>query len=158
ARKIVLEEAGLGPDDPLDASGATVADRLLARHRMYLPLLAPLLGRLPIHGMAHVTGGGIPENLPRALRPGLQARVDPESWSVPEPFPTLQRLGEVPIAEMRAVFNMGIGYILVVPAGSEEEWSAAIAEAGESPVPLGGVEEGESGVVWEGSPGDGIPR
>ena len=156
ARKIVLEEAGLGPDDPLVASGATVADLLLARHRMYLPLLGPLLGRLPVHGMAHITGGGIPENLPRALRAGLRARVDPGSWSPPEPFASLQRLGGVAPAEMYAVFNMGIGFILVVPAASEAEWRAALEERGERPVVLGAIEEGEGGVVWSGAGADSI--
>jgi phosphoribosylformylglycinamidine cyclo-ligase len=147
----VLEENGLGPESPFGATGRSVADSFLARHRMYFPLLDGLLGRLPVHGMAHITGGGIPENLPRALRPGLRASVDRGSWSVPEPFVTLQAIGRVTETEMFDVFNMGVGYILVVPAGSDREWSAALAARGEAPLSLGVVEEGEGGVLFRGA-------
>jgi phosphoribosylformylglycinamidine cyclo-ligase len=151
ARKIVLEEAGLSPADLLGSTGLSVADALLTRHRMYLPLLDGLLGRLPVHGMAHITGGGIPENLPRALAAGLRARVDRAAWKVPEPFPTLQGLGRISTAEMFDVFNMGIGYVLVVPEGSEREWTAALAARGEAALAIGRVEEGERGVVFDGT-------
>jgi phosphoribosylformylglycinamidine cyclo-ligase len=150
ARKI-LAENGLGPESGFAATGKSVADLFLQRHRMYLPLLDGLLGRLPVHGMAHITGGGIPENLPRALRPGLRAVVDRSSWRVPEPFVTLQAIGKVSEAEMLDVFNMGVGYVLVVPAGSDREWSAALAARGEPPIPLGVVEEGEGGVLFRGA-------
>ena len=137
--------------DPMTRSrepDAAYADALLARHRMYLPLLDGLLGTLPVHGMAHITGGGIPENLPRALRPGLRARVDRGSWEIPSLFRALQRLGKVEEAEMFDVFNMGIGYVLVVPADAEEDWLKGLRERGDRPVRLGYVEEGERSVVW----------
>lgn len=148
ARRIVLDEAGLGPEDILEGTGRTVADALLARHKMYLPSIDGLLGRLEVHGMAHITGGGIPENLPRALRAGLRARVDRRTWEIPPLFGALQRLGRVSDAEMFDVFNMGIGYVLAVPAAAEEAWLTGLAERGERPVRIGWVEEGERSVVW----------
>jgi phosphoribosylformylglycinamidine cyclo-ligase len=148
ARRIVLDEAGLGPDDILDGTGRTVADALLARHKMYLPYLDGLLGRLEVHGMAHITGGGIPENLPRALRTGLRARVDRRTWEIPPLFAALQRLGHVSETEMFDVFNMGIGYVLAVPADAEDAWLAGLADRGERPIRIGWVEEGERSVVW----------
>jgi phosphoribosylformylglycinamidine cyclo-ligase len=148
ARRIVLEEAGLGPGDILEGTGASVADTLLARHRMYLPFLEGLMERLEVRGMAHITGGGLPENLPRALRQGLCARVDRTTWKTPPLFAALQRLGKVSDAEMFDVFNMGIGYVLVVPASAEEAWFAGLTEKGAGPIRIGWVEEGERSVVW----------
>lgn len=148
ARKIVLDEAGLGPGDMLEGTGMPVADALLARHRMYLPALAGVLGRLPVHGMAHITGGGIPENLPRALRSGLRAEVDRSSWEVPALFRSIQSLGSVDRDEMYSVFNMGIGFVLVVPEDSERAWIEALEEKGEKVVQIGRAVEGEPGVDW----------
>lgn len=149
ARRIVLEEGGLGPDDPMPGCGQSVADALLSRHRMYLPLIGGLLDRLPVHGMAHITGGGIPENLPRALREGLRARVRRSAWTIPPIFRSIEELGRIERDEMYEVFNMGIGFVLAVPAGSESEWVAALGERGESAVRLGSVEEGDRSVVWD---------
>ena len=149
ARRVVLEEAGLRLEDSLDGTGGSVAEALLSRHRMYLPVLDPLLGTLPVHGMAHITGGGIPENLPRALRSGLRARVDRSTWEVPKLFRTIQRLGGIDEEEMYSVFNMGVGFALVVPKGSEEAWITALQARGETVIRLGAVEEGEGAVVWQ---------
>ncbi len=149
ARRVVLEEGSLSPGDPIPGLGKSVADALLSRHHMYLPAVGPLIERLPVHGMAHITGGGIPENLPRALRDGIRARVRRSAWTIPPLFLAIERMGGIGREEMFEVFNMGIGFILVVPAGSEEEWLAALRETGEPAVPLGGVEEGERGVVWD---------
>jgi len=148
ARKVILEEGGIQLQEPLPGTGKSVADSLLRRHRMYLPVLDGLLGRLPIHGMAHITGGGIPENLPRALRPGLGARVDRSAWAVPELFQAIQRLGQIDDEEMFSVFNMGIGFVLVVPPDSEEAWTGALEGRGERVIRLGHVEEGDCAVVW----------
>ena len=148
ARKVLLVEAGLSLEDALEGTGMCVADALLSQHRMYLPVLDGLLGALPVHGMAHITGGGIPENLPRALRSGLRARVDRSAWEVGAIFRAIQRLGRVDEGEMYAVFNMGVGFTLVVPEGSEEEWTTALQDRGEPVIRLGSVEEGERSVVW----------
>ncbi|GAC1434409.1 MAG: phosphoribosylformylglycinamidine cyclo-ligase [Chloroflexota bacterium] len=95
-----------------------LADDLLASHPSYLGAIAALRAAVPVHGLAHVTGGGIPGNLVRILPPGLVARVDTAAWTVPPLFRRLQRAGAVADEEMYRVFNMGIGLIAVVPAAS----------------------------------------
>jgi phosphoribosylformylglycinamidine cyclo-ligase len=88
---------------------------LLTPTTIYAPLIQHLLDEVPILGMAHITGGGIPENLPRCLPQGLTVEVDYGSWDVPEMFETIQLAGNISDDEMRSVFNMGIGFCLVVP-------------------------------------------
>jgi len=82
---------------------------------IYAPVVASLIKDFPIFGMAHITGGGIPENLPRCLPDGCEARVDYDSWRMPELFSKIMLAGEIPPEEMKNVFNLGIGYCLVVP-------------------------------------------
>ena len=88
---------------------------LLTPTHIYASLVEDLLGEFPILGMAHITGGGIPENLPRCLSKGLKAYVDYNSWPLPSIFSKIQLAGEIPEEEMKKVFNLGIGYCLVVP-------------------------------------------
>ncbi|MGE0228666.1 MAG: phosphoribosylformylglycinamidine cyclo-ligase [Dehalococcoidia bacterium] len=103
--------------------GATLGDALLAVHRSYLEVLRPVLPKL--HGIAHITGGGIPGNLPRIFPDHLGARVDAASWLVPPLFELIQRAGNVAPAEMFRTFNMGVGIILAVsPADAAEVQSA----------------------------------
>jgi phosphoribosylformylglycinamidine cyclo-ligase len=83
---------------------------------IYAPLVKDLLDEFPIMGMAHITGGGIPGNLPRCLPEGLKARVDYNSWPMPKLFSKIMLSGEIPEEEMKKTFNMGIGYCVVVPA------------------------------------------
>ncbi len=95
ARRILFDEGGMKPDDPIPGLGDSVAGSLLRRHRMYLPVVGPLRLRLPVHAMAHITGGGIPGNLPRGLPNGRRGRVDRTAWSFRPPFLLVQRLGGV---------------------------------------------------------------
>ena len=88
---------------------------LLIPTTIYAPVVASLVKDFPIMGMAHITGGGIPENLPRCIPDGLEARVDYNSWKMPEVFSKIMLAGEIPEEEMKKVFNLGIGYCLVVP-------------------------------------------
>ena len=88
---------------------------LLTATTIYAPLVDKLLDDFPIYGMANITGGGIPENLPRCLPEGLKARVDYNSWKMPDIFSKIMLAGEIPPEEMKNVFNLGIGYCLVVP-------------------------------------------
>jgi len=88
---------------------------LITPTRIYSPLVEYLLNEVPILGMAHITGGGIPGNLPRCLPKGLKAHVDYNSWTLPHVFSKIQLAGEIPEEEMKRVFNLGIGYCLVVP-------------------------------------------
>ena len=94
---------------------------LLTPTTIYAPVVKRLLQEIDeVYGMAHITGGGIPENLPRCLPKGLKAHVDWNSWSVPEIFKKIQLKGNVDELEMRKVFNLGIGYCVVVPANRAE--------------------------------------
>ena len=133
ARQIVFERAGLTVDDRVDQLDpeATVGDVLLRSHRSYLSLLGPLLGAGLLKGLAHVTGGGITENLPRVLPRGLAAEVDRRAWEMPPIFAFLQEAGEVPADDMYRTFNMGIGMIVVCAASDVDTLRRSFAEAGE---------------------------
>jgi phosphoribosylformylglycinamidine cyclo-ligase len=116
ARRIVFERLGLAVEDYVPELGRTVGDALLEPHRSYLSGVRPSLGSGRIKAMAHITGGGITENLPRALPPGTAAIVDRRAWEVPPLFEWLQRSGDVPRDDMLRTFNMGIGLIVVAAA------------------------------------------
>ncbi len=146
ARKIVFDAGSLRIDQLWPGETRTVADVLLAPHRSYLPAIRPLLGTGLIKGMAHITGGGITDNLPRVLPEGLQAHVDRASWTVPPVFEWLQQAGGVPDDDMRRAFNMGIGLVIVCAEGDAASVTSALAS--ESPVRIGRVEPGGAGVVY----------
>jgi phosphoribosylformylglycinamidine cyclo-ligase len=126
ARRIVADRLRLGAHDRFPESDGTVADALLAIHRSYLPALAPVVDR--VHAMAHVTGGGLPGNLNRALPEDLDAVVDTSTWEVPTLFRVLGDAGHVPRDEMFRTFNMGVGLVaLVAPAHADAVLAAASA-------------------------------
>ena len=102
-----------GYDDALGDPSAT--PELLTPTTIYAPVITSLIKDFPIMGMAHITGGGIPGNLPRCIPDGLEARVNYDSWKMPEIFSKIMLAGEVPEEEMKKVFNLGIGYCLIVP-------------------------------------------
>jgi phosphoribosylformylglycinamidine cyclo-ligase len=147
ARRIVFDEMGLGVDDELPGTGTSVADALLAIHRSYLPALREPLGRGIVHAMAHITGGGIPGNLPRVLPAGLGATVKRSAWTIPPLFRALQRGGRVELEEMDRVFNMGIGMIVVVDASSVGSVVDAAKRAHVDAWPIGSITPGE-GVTY----------
>jgi phosphoribosylformylglycinamidine cyclo-ligase len=131
ARSIVFERLRLGVHDRVPELGQTVAEALLAPHRSYLPNLRPLLASTVIKGMAHITGGGITDNLPRVLPGGTDALVRLGSWEVPPIFEWLQRGGGVPREDMLRTFNMGVGLILVVARGDADRVIGELANSGE---------------------------
>lgn len=147
ARRIVFDHMGLRADDEFPELQRPVGDVLLDVHRSYLSVLWPLLEAGRLHGLAHVTGGGIPGNLPRVLPEGLGARVARSSWTTPPLFRVLERAGGVERDEMYRVFNMGIGMIAVVPADEAAGVVDTLSAAGESVSVLGEVVRG-SGVTW----------
>lgn len=147
ARRIVFDHMGLRPDDAFPDVDRSVADVLLDVHRSYLGALTPLLDDDLVHGLAHITGGGIPGNLPRVLPEGLGAAVDRAAWTPPPLFRVLARAGGVDRDEMYRVFNMGIGMIVIAGAEQAEAVEGRLRDAGEEPVVLGRVERG-SGVRW----------
>ncbi len=148
ARKILFEVQGHRLDDRIEEDGRTVQDLLLAEHRSYLDTLSVPLERGLIHGLAHITGGGIPDNLPRVLPPGLAARVRRGSWPVPPFFGYLQRVGGVEQEEMDHVFNMGVGMILIVAPGDVSALERHLDAKGEPHDRIGEVVAGDEGVVY----------
>jgi len=114
ARKLLFDVAGHKPSTYVDELGCTVGDELLKVHRSYAGAMRPLLRDGLLRGAAHITGGGITDNLPRVLPDGLGVEVDTSAWEVPPVFRLLQRLGKMSSRELRRTFNIGIGMILVV--------------------------------------------
>ena len=145
ARRIVAERLKLGPHDAFPGVDASVADVLLRIHRSYLALLSPLLPR--IHAMAHITGGGVPGNVNRALPPSLDAVVRASSWDVPHEFRVIQRAGAVEPDEMFRVFNMGIGMVVLTDADAAETVMSHARAAGLQSWILGEVVPGSGTVL-----------
>jgi phosphoribosylformylglycinamidine cyclo-ligase len=130
ARRIVFDRLGLGVDTHVPELGRTIGEALLEPHRSYLPFIKPLLDGGRIKGMAHITGGGITDNLPRVLPHGTAAVVDVAAWSVPPIFRWLQRNGQVPIDDMLRTFNMGLGLIIVTAHDKAEPLLEELAARG----------------------------
>ena len=130
ARRIVFDTLKLRIDSYVGELAQTVEDALLAPHRSYLPIIQPLLDATRIKGMAHVTGGGITDNLPRILPHGTAAVVDASAWTVPPLFSWLRRSGNVPVEDMMRTFNMGIGLIIVVARDQAEPLVSELAARG----------------------------
>jgi phosphoribosylformylglycinamidine cyclo-ligase len=149
ARRIAFEKLGLNAGSHVPDLGETVGEALLRPHRSYLPVIKPLLCRRTVKGMAHITGGGITDNLPRVLPEGTCARVDRRAWRTPPLFRWLGEAGSVPEMDLRRSFNMGIGLILVVAATDVDATQAALLDAGEAnAVVIGEIEAGASGVHY----------
>ena len=149
ARRIAFDAAGLDHRAFVPELGTTVGEALLVPHRSYLPIIRPLLSRDVIKGMAHITGGGITDNLPRVFPEGVHAEIDRSSWEVPPVFRWLQARGNVPDADMLRTFNMGVGLIVVCAAADAETVLAALAAAGESSaVRIGRIAPGGEGVRY----------
>jgi phosphoribosylformylglycinamidine cyclo-ligase len=130
ARRIVFDILKLRIDSYVAELAQTVGDALLAPHRSYLPFVQPLLEATRIKGMAHITGGGITDNLPRILPHGTAAVVDASTWTVPPLFAWLRHSGNVPVADMMRTFNMGIGLIIVVASDEAEPFISELAARG----------------------------
>ena len=114
ARKLFLEVAGFDVDSQLDEVGMTVGQALLQPHLSYLPALGPLLDTGLIKGLAHITGGGLTDNIPRILPEGTAVQIEKNSWPVLPIFKSMQQIGNVPEPEMYRTFNMGVGMVIVI--------------------------------------------
>ena len=130
ARRIVFERMGLRVNDLFPGEEGTVADVLLRTHRSYLPALRPALGR--VHAMAHITGGGLPGNVNRALPDTLDAEIDAGSWEIPNLFRQLESAGQVERREMYRTFNMGVGMVVIT-----DEAGAVAVQASASSAHIG---------------------
>ncbi len=150
ARKILLERMGLGPDDTVPALGRRLGDELLETHRSYLATLRPLLRGGALKGMAHVTGGGLTDNVPRILPPHCDAEIDPSAWSRPAIFRLIQEEGGVGEEEMRRTFNLGIGMVLVVAREKGEAVRRRLEKRGERVSLIGRIVRGSRRVIYTG--------
>lgn len=146
-RRLLFDRLGLEVTDRFPGSAEPVGDVLLRTHRSYLRSLHPLIVEQRIHALAHITGGGIPENLERALPEGLRAVVDRQSWTPPAEFLAVMQEGGVEREEMDYTFNMGVGMIAVVAADDTEPVLRQLREQGDVAWILGHVEAGERAVV-----------
>ncbi len=151
ARRILFDQLGLKLSDRLPglSSKLKVGEWLLAPHLSYLAALAPLLAEPGLHALAHITGGGLTDNVPRVLPAGLAAEIRVGSWEIPEPYLLLQDKGDVELEEMFRVFNMGIGMVAFVAPDSAAEISRRLSAAGQRALPIGRVVEGPRGVVYD---------
>jgi phosphoribosylformylglycinamidine cyclo-ligase len=152
ARKVVFEIGGLAVDDTVAELGTTAGAALLEPTRIYVRPLRLILSHYKIkkvvHGIAHITGGGLLENLGRILPKGIQAVIQRGSWPVPPVFPWIQRLGEVDAEEMDEVFNMGIGLVLIVSPHYADSIRHQLADSGVESWPIGKIVAGEKKAVW----------
>ena len=145
ARKILFDRMGFGINDLIPESGRTVADELLVPTRIYVKSILNLLRDFSIHGIAHITGGGLPENVPRILPKGCTARIRTTSWDMPLIFKVLQQGGNIENAELYRTFNCGIGMVLAVPAADAVEILDRLRALGETAMIIGEISHCEAG-------------
>jgi phosphoribosylformylglycinamidine cyclo-ligase len=143
----LLAESGAGPDTLLD--GAPLYDRLLAPTAIYVKPVLALLAEVPVHGIAHITGGGPTGNIPRVLPAGLEAVLDERTWHRPAVFDWLQHAGNIEREEMHRTFNCGLGMTICVPATEADRAVALLRGQGVDASLVGEVRRGDRGVVIE---------
>jgi len=146
ARKVAFEIAGLKPGDMIDELGTTIDKALLSVHRCYAPLVHPQLEKYSIHGMAHITGGGIEGNLKRVLPDNVDAEIVKGSWPVLPIFDYLKKVGNIDPEDIYATFNMGIGFIMVVGEQDVDKIINDLKKVGETAYRIGTIKPGK-GVV-----------
>jgi len=150
ARRIVFDTLGLSFDSVVPELDGTIGDALLSIHRSYLPTMLPAIGRQLVKGMAHVTGGGITENLPRILPERCTALIERDAWETPALFRFLADAGKVSDEEMLRAFNMGIGIIAAVGERDAQGALDLIHEhGGKGAVVIGRIAEGDRGVAYQ---------
>jgi phosphoribosylformylglycinamidine cyclo-ligase len=147
ARKLFFEVAAYQPDTRLPELGITAGEALLLPHVSYLQPLEGLLDKGLIKGLAHITGGGLTDNIPRILPEGTAVKIDRDSWTVPPLFELLRRLGNVSDTEMYRTFNMGIGMVIVCTGTDAGAIKAHLRERGETCYEIGSVIAGNREVV-----------
>ena len=147
-RKALFEEAGFSVNTKLDElDGKTIGEVLLEPTKIYVKALKPLFANHLIKGVAHITGGGFIENVPRMYADDLAAKIDTSSWSVPPIFSVIEKAGKVPHAEMFNVFNMGIGMVLAIDANKADEAMQILKNNNEQAYVIGKMTERENVAV-----------
>jgi phosphoribosylformylglycinamidine cyclo-ligase len=151
ARKICFEAAGLTVNSPMPGTGRSVGEELLEPHRSYAKVIQVLMRVVKVKGMAHITGGGITENLPRSVPKGLGVEINLGTWTVPPLFTFLQKAGNVAELELLRTFNCGMGYLVIVSAEEADKAMDVLCQAVEDPVKIGRVVAGENVVNYTGN-------
>jgi len=147
ARKVFFEVGKLSPNEYAEELGCTLGEELLKPTKIYSGTVTAIKA-FNVRGMAHITGGGFIENLPRILPDGLRIHIDRGTWEVPAVFNMIQKLGSVADEEMFRTFNMGIGYVLIVPQEEADEILKTVLGQGEKAWIIGQVSKGSGGVVF----------
>lgn len=151
-RKLLLEEAGYALTDKLpELDGRALGDVLLTPTKLYVKPVLSLLEQVDVKGMAHITGGGFIENIPRVLPEGVNVEIAYGSWPILPIFGLLQKRGDVSPRDMFTTFNMGIGLVIVVAKDQADAAVSALREAGETPYVIGKVTEGQRVVTFAGA-------
>jgi len=148
ARKLLFEVAHYTPETYVNELKGKVGNELMRTHKSYWPAIKRLVDGECIAAMAHITGGGITENLPRVLPRGVAAVIEMGSWQIPPIFDHLQKLGNVPSEEMMRTFNMGIGMVLVIPSKKFKKAQTVLERAGEKPFTIGRIVKGDRKVMY----------
>ncbi|WP_139492230.1 phosphoribosylformylglycinamidine cyclo-ligase [Brevibacillus dissolubilis] len=149
-RKVLLADAGMKLDQHVEALGKTLGEELLTPTKIYVKPILKLLESFEIKAMAHITGGGFTENIPRVLPEGAQAEIDYGSWPIQPIFSMIEELGKVSRADMFRTFNMGIGMVLVVKNEDAVNVLQALEQMGEDAYLIGRISSGNQGVVYGG--------
>lgn len=148
ARKLFFEIANYSPETYVNELKGKAGEELMKSHKSYWPVLRKLIDAELVHAMAHITGGGITDNLPRVLPKGAAAIVEMGTWPVLPVFAHLQKLGDVPQDEMMRTFNMGIGMVLVVPAKKFKRVQGLVEKQGEKAYLIGRIVKGDRKVLY----------
>jgi phosphoribosylformylglycinamidine cyclo-ligase len=148
ARKLMFNVAGYTPDTYVNEMKGKVGAELMKQHKSYWPIVRRMVDGDAVSAMAHITGGGMTENLPRVLPKGIGAVIEMGSWPVLPIFEHMQKIGNIEQAEMMRTFNMGIGMILVVPAKKFKKVQTILDRAGEKGFVIGRTVKGERKVQY----------
>jgi phosphoribosylformylglycinamidine cyclo-ligase len=148
ARKLLFEVARYTPETYVNELKGKVGNELMRTHKSYWPAIKRLVDGECVSAMAHITGGGITENLPRVLPRGVAAVIEMGSWPIPPIFEHLQSLGNVPQDEMLRTFNMGLGMLLVVPSKKFKKAQTVLERAGEKAFTVGRIVKGDRKVIY----------
>ncbi|HEX3015553.1 MAG TPA: phosphoribosylformylglycinamidine cyclo-ligase [Desulfobacteria bacterium] len=147
-RKVLLEVGGLSPEEHLPELGCTLGEELLRPTRIYVQQVLPLVEAGLVKGIAHITGGGLVENVPRVFPGGIGAVIERSAWPVPPIFKLIQAKGNIAEAEMLRTFNMGIGLVLIVARQDLEQAQAMLTDAGQQSLLIGHTVTGKSEITF----------
>jgi phosphoribosylformylglycinamidine cyclo-ligase len=147
-RKLFFGVNGFDIDTKFDELGCTLGQELLKPTKIYVKTVQALIAKHQINGIAHITGGGFIENIPRTIPSGLKAVIKPGSWSIPPIFKLMQKLGNIEESEMFNTFNMGIGLVLSVKNEAALDIQSTLRSLGEEAYIIGSVAKGEGGIEF----------